>query len=78
MATNDGYAPYPLGLTAVQAVTAITRSHNLTTELAGYVSYTESGTAPTVAKTSDKWLNTTTSKLYAAHFESSVLVWLEV
>jgi hypothetical protein len=78
MATNDGYSPYPLGLTAVQAVTAITRAHNLSTELQGYVTYTSSATPPVAAKTGDLWLNSTSGKLYRASFESTVLVWLEV
>ena len=78
MATNDGYSPYPLGLTAVQAVEAITRAFNLDTELDNYVSYIESTTPPTDAKSGDFWLNTNTGKIYRGHFESTVLVWLEV
>lgn len=78
MATNDGYSPYPLGLTALQTVTAITRAFNLDTELQGYVVYSEGATSPTTAKSGDLWLNTSTGKLYRAHFESTVLVWLEV
>ena len=78
MATNDGYSPYPLGLTAVQAVDAITRAHNLSTELLGYVKYTTGVTPPTGSKPGDIWLNSTTGKLYRAMVESTVLVWLEV
>lgn len=78
MATNDGYSPYPLGLTAVQAVEAINRAYNLSTELGGYVVYQEGTTAPTTAKSGDLWLNSSTGKLFRASFESTVLVWLEV
>lgn len=78
MATNDGYSPYPLGLTAVQAVEAITRAYNLDTELGGYVVFSEGTTHPTDSKTGDLWLNSSTGKLYRANVESSVLVWLEV
>ncbi len=28
MATNDGYSPYPLGITASEATTAILKAHN--------------------------------------------------
>lgn len=37
MATNDGYSPYPIGLTAVDTVAALTRAHNSNTLFVNYV-----------------------------------------
>lgn len=84
MATNDGYSPYPLGLTAADAVIAIKRAFNLDTELLGYVRYSSSATPPTIlnSKHGDLWLNSTTDKLYRASVGvdngTAVLFWFEV
>lgn len=82
MATNDGYSPYPIGLTAAQSVQALKRAYNLNTELDGYVEVFETTVAPTInsddVKTGDIWKNTGTGKVFMANVESSVLVWLEV
>lgn len=80
MATNDGYSPYPLGLTAAEATSAIRRAFNMDTELLGYVRYKSSVTAPSVLNTKDGdlWLNATTQKLYRASVDGTVLIWFEV
>lgn len=86
MATNDGYSPYPIGLTAVESVSAINRAFNLDEELRGntngYGKYYDSSTAPSIAtnniKSGDVWRNSTTSKLYMANVETGILVWIEV
>jgi len=46
MATNDGFSPYGVRLPAEDAVKAIIRAHNLTTELEYYVRYRSSPNAP--------------------------------
>jgi|WetSurMetagenome_2_1015567.scaffolds.fasta_scaffold829379_2 hypothetical protein len=80
MATNDGYSPYPLGLTAADATAAIRRAYNLNTEFLGYVRYKESDVAPIVStvKQGDIWYNTTTKSIYRAYIEGTTLLWLEV
>jgi hypothetical protein len=80
MATNDGYQPYPIGLTASQATNAIKRAHDLDEELSEFVKITSSITPPTVleTKTGDLWKNLTTSKIYRASIEGSTLLWFEV
>jgi len=80
MATNDGYSPYPLGLTASQATEAITRAYNLSTELNSYVKITQSAVAPapSITKNGDHWVNTTTGKLYRVQIVGSILTWFEV
>lgn len=79
MATNDGYSPYPIGLTASETVEAIKRAHNIDNDLAGYVGYSESASTPSITnvKSGDLWRNTNTNKLFRAYVESDVLVWLE-
>ena len=84
MATNDGYSPYPIGLTALQVKDAINRSHNLDTEFANYVGISTNATAPTIAggvKDGDIWLDTTNSKYYVARIDTTgtpVLLFFEV
>ena len=80
MATNDGYAPYPIGLTAAQTVEAILRAFNLDTEFANYVKYTGNATAPVIAVTKDGdiWVNSTAAKVYRAYIADSTLFWFEV
>lgn len=80
MATNDGYSPYPIGLTAAQAVAAIKRAYNLNTELGEYVKYKESSIAPELVNTKngDLWYNTSTLSLYRAYIEDTTLLWFEV
>jgi len=84
MATNDGYSPYPLGLTAAQATAAIKRAFNLDTEFLGYVRYSSSATPPTIlaSKHGDLWLNSSNDKLYKASIGTdngtAVLLWFEV
>mgnify|MGYP000178484142 FL=1 len=84
MATNDGYSPYPLGLTAAQATAAIKRAFNLDTEFLGYVRYSSSATPPTIltSKHGDLWLNSSNDKLYKASIgadgNGAVLLWFEV
>jgi len=84
MATNDGYSPYPLGLTAADAATAINRAFDLDSELLNYVKFTSSATPPNVLETKagDLWLNTTTDILYRASIGDDagnpLLLWFEV
>ena len=83
MATNDGYNPYPLNLSAQQSVEAIHRAHKLPETLAQYPHITKTETPPTFAdvETSGEfWFNTTTSKLYRAfkNDAENVLIWIEV
>jgi hypothetical protein len=84
MATNDGYSPYPIGLTAAEATAAIKRAFNLDTELLGYVRYSVSATPPTIlnSKHGDLWMNTSADKLYRAYVGVDngmpVLLWFEV
>jgi len=93
MATADGYAPYPLNLTALQVKDAITRAFNLDTEFLGKVSYFDTPTPPALSalpnsiKTGDFWHDSSTGingdKLYQAKVDNSdalnpVLVLFEV
>jgi hypothetical protein len=80
MATNDGYSPYPLGLTAADASAAIRRAYNLNNEFIGYVRYKESEVAPIISsvKQGDIWYNITTKSIYRAYIEGTTLLWLEV
>lgn len=80
MATNDGYSPYPIGLTASESVAAITRAFNLDTELLGYVRFATSASAPLIAntKTGDIWENTVDGKTYRASVDGATLIWFEV
>jgi len=80
MATNDGYSPYPLGLSAADASAAIRRAYYLDDELAGFVRYTNADTAPSVINTmtGDLWYSTTLNKLFRAEVEGTTLIWFEV
>jgi len=84
MATNDGYSPYPLGLTAQQAKDAITRAHNLSTELLGYIAYLDSSILPTLldgVKEGDIWHDPVGGKYYRAYVDTTgapVLLYFEV
>jgi hypothetical protein len=75
MATNDGYSPYPTGLTAAEIVTALDRASNLADGT--FVQFTEAATAPTTPKNGDKWRNTTLNLTYVAFVEGVTYVWLE-
>jgi len=73
MATNDGYTPYPLGLTAVEVKTAIDRAFNLTAELGLYVGFTGSTTVPNLLsgiKDGDVWHNVSTGVRYQAYVDT--------
>jgi hypothetical protein len=76
MATNDGYSPYPIGLTASQTVEAIMRAYNLSD--GDFVKYVEGLTAPTSPKMGDIWNNLSENKAYRAYVDGSDVVWLEV
>lgn len=83
MATLDGYSPYPLDLTAKDAVAAIKRAHLLEETLKGYSSVYESDTPPNVAEVyngSEFWLNTNTGRLYRGYKNSdlNIVVWFEI
>lgn len=80
MATNDGYSPYPIGLTAAEAVAAIKRAHNLYIELSVYNGFRQSATPPAILtiKNGDLWFNTTTEILYRANIDGTTLLWFEV
>jgi hypothetical protein len=80
MATNDGYSPYPIGLTAAEATGAIRRAFNLSTELLGYVRFKSHAERPNAlaTKDGDLWYNSTGQKLYRASVDSGTVVWFEV
>lgn len=78
MATLDGYAPYPIGLTASQTVAAILRSHNLSTELANYQNYFAQQAVPTTTKSGDIWRDLDSNKVFSSVIEGSTTLWLEV
>jgi hypothetical protein len=83
MATNDGYSPYPLGLTALQTKDAITRAHNLSTELLGYVAYLDATVAPALGgpegvKEGDIWHSETSGIYYRAFVDTGTLLYFEV
>jgi len=86
MATNDGYSPYPVPLTALQVKDALVRASNLTVELANYVGHNTSATLPTLAtgiKAGDIWEDTANGIYYRAYVDtvipaSPVLVFFEV
>jgi hypothetical protein len=75
MATNDGYSPYPTGLTAAEIVTALGKASNLAD--GAFVQFTEAATAPLTPENGDKWHNTTTGLTYVAFVEGATTVWLE-
>jgi len=86
MATIDGYVPYPITLTAVQAKNAILRSFNLTAELTGYVAFSSTTTPPTLLtgiKDGDVWNDSAAGKRYLAYVDvtnvaNHVLVFFEI
>jgi hypothetical protein len=78
MATLDGYAPYPIGLTASQTVAAILRSHNLSTELVNYQNYFSQAAVPTTTKAGDVWRDADSNKVFVSTIEGSTTLWLEV
>jgi len=78
MATLDGYAPFPIGLTASQTVSAISRAHNLDSELINYQDYYSQSGMPTTTKSGSIWRDLDTNKVFSCFIESGVTVWLEV
>lgn len=83
MATNDGYNPYPINLSAKQSVEAIRRAHVLPETLAHYSFISKTDTPPTISeiKTSGEfWFNESNGKLYRSYISDTdnVLVWFEV
>jgi len=77
MATNDGYQPYPTGLSASEFVAGVNRVINLDTELATKVTIFSSVDEPTTATDSDLWRNTSTGILYRATIEDGITFWFE-
>jgi hypothetical protein len=90
MATNDGYSPYPIGLTASQSVSAINNAYNMSSILTQYSRFTTAAVPPAIS-TTDSHLGTVTTKegdywfdnvnyiLYRAYIDSSSnLFWFEV
>jgi len=82
MATNDGFSPYPIGLTAAQSVAAILAAHNLSSTLGGYVKFTSDTDANIplvgVTKTGDIFESTDTGKTYRGWVDGATLIWFEV
>ncbi len=80
MATNDGYSPYPIGLTAAQTVEAINRAYNLDDEINNASGFTSGPTQPAIesSKTGDLWFNTNLFRLFRAYVEDTTLLWFEV
>lgn len=86
MATNDGYTPYSVDLTASQVKTALQNAHNyLPSALPnGYTDYIASGTKPT--QTADSrtiragmiWNDTTNQRVYRAIVTDTETVWIEL
>lgn len=75
MATLDGYAPYPIQLTAEQSVYAIRRAFNLDEELINYVYRTIADNAPAKPTYGDIW--TDEDRLYRAFVEGANVIWIE-
>lgn len=76
MATNDGYSPYPIGLTAVDTVAALTRAHNSNTLFVNYVA--QAAVPTSISHNGDIWNDIDTNKLYRAYKQDNVVQWLEV
>lgn len=87
MATLDGYAPYPIGLTAEEAKEALLRSGNLEATLANFqYTFSQSGLPSSTVtiddfektvQSGDMWRDTDTNRTFQALVENSVVVWLE-
>lgn len=78
MATLDGYAPYPIGLTASQTVAAIIRAHNLDSEIGSLQDYYSQAAVPATSKSGVIWRDTDSNKVFTSIIESGVTVWFEV
>lgn len=82
MATQDGYSPYPIGLSAADSVTAIRRAHNLLDTLKSYCEIIPAESAPTYEDIENQcsyWYDTLNNKLYRAFVneDTSAVVWFE-
>lgn len=82
--TADGYTPYSVGMSAAQAVEALNRALNLSTELTNFLEYYASSTLPTqtyesgVVKVGSRWYNIANGKIYkAVAIESLLPIWIE-
>jgi len=74
MPTQDNYTPYPVGLTAVNAVTGINYAYNLSLSAGTYQSYFDSSTPPTLAmgiKEQDIWHDTTNGFFYQVYMDAT-------
>lgn len=83
MATNDGYQPYPIGLTASQSVDGIKNGYQLYNILKNYTRVYESETAPTITDVYNGyeiWYNTLTDKVYRSskNDEKNIVAWFEL
>lgn len=80
MATNDGYSPYPTGMTARQAVQALWNAYNMGTNVCKIVSQTNAPSYSEVPNDCSFWYNTTNNKLYrcARNDDLGMLAWFEV
>lgn len=76
MATNDGYNPYPIGLSAVDTVAALNRAH---TAKDIFINYTTQSVLPVeIQHNGDIWHDSDTGKMYSGYYQDNVLVWMEV
>jgi len=74
MATNDGYAPYQLGITAAEVQTALNNALVLNNTLLNYQAYFETTTPPTIAmgvKENDTWHDITNGIFYRVYIDNS-------
>jgi len=83
MATLDGFAPYPINLSAKNSVDAIHRAHVLPETLSHYsfVAVTDTPPAYGDVKTScEFWVNSETGKVYRScvNHEEEIIIWFEV
>ena len=83
MASNDGFIPYPIGLSANQSVIGIRNGYALPETLKEYSHVSDQLDPPngdTVYNQHSFWYNETNSKLYRAlkNESAQITVWFEV
>lgn len=83
MASQDGFIPYPIGLSANQAVTGIRNGYALPETLKAYSHVLDQLDPPSgddVFNQHSLWYNESNSKLYRAlkNESAQVTIWLEV
>lgn len=80
MATNDGYSPYPTGMTAKEATDALWNAKNMGSNFCKVITQSSAPGYAEVPNDCSFWYNTSTNKLYRAcrNTSLSMIVWFEV